>query len=186
MSAGAIVTPEKYKKDYRAVNLSNQKIYSKDFSGQDLSKLKMRNSLFYQCNFSNADLTETDCSGSEFFGSSFVDAICYRTNFADAKLAGADFRPKDCFGITLTMTCKTFDEMKVSPLWWLGLATFLTMMKPVKVGAKDEDLVDKLIGGVFGAERYVKLRALFSKREFGLVIGMGLALIGLLSGGGFA
>jgi hypothetical protein len=93
-----------------------------------------------------------------------VDTICYRTNFADARLTNVDFRPKDCFGITLTMCCKTFDGMKVSPLWWLGLATFLTMTHPIK-GASNEDLNEKLIGGVFGAERYAKLRSLFGKRE---------------------
>ena len=122
----------KFKSDFRTANLCSKKIYHQDFRNQDLSKLKMRNSLFYTCDFSNADMTETDCTESEFFGSKFNDTICYRTNFTDAKLAGSIFLPKDAYGITLSMTCRTFDGMKVSPLWWFALATFLTMMHPIK------------------------------------------------------
>jgi uncharacterized protein YjbI with pentapeptide repeats len=157
---------KKLREDYRTVQLTGKKIYSADFSGQDLSRLKLRGSLFYNCNFDRADLTETDCIGSEFFGSSFVDSICYRTNFADAKLAGTNFQPRDCFGMIVSLNCKTFDGMRVSPLWFLGFLTFATLMNPVRFGTKDENLVDKLIAEVFGAERYVKLQAMFGRRDY--------------------
>lgn len=152
------------KQDYRTVDLCRKKLYNVNFSGQNLSKLKMRQSLFMGCNFDKADLTETDCEGSEFLGSSFKESILYRTNFRDAKLAGTIFEPRDCYGMTISLTCATFREMKVSQIWWLGFVFFSTLMRPYQ-GPIHEDLVEKLIGGVLGAERYVKLHALFGKRE---------------------
>ena len=147
----------------RAEDLSRKKFYGRDFSSLDLSRLKLRQSVFYGCNFNYADMSETDCEGSEFFNSTFIDTICYRTNFKDAKLAGTTFAPKDAMGITLTMQCHTFDGMKVSPLWFLCWLLMGTMMKPGD-GPLGNDLVDKVISAI-GAERYVKLRGLFGKRN---------------------
>lgn len=143
-------------------DLSRKKLYSQDFSGQNLSHAKMRNSLFHRCIFDNADMTEADCEGSEFFGSTFRQTICYRTNFKDAKLAGTVFEPKDCFGITLTLQCKTFEGMKVTALWWMMWGMFLTLMKPEKLN--NEDLVDRAIL-MIGPERYLKLKSMLLKRE---------------------
>jgi uncharacterized protein YjbI with pentapeptide repeats len=151
------------KQDYRGQDLSRKKMYGIDFSGQDLSRLKMRQSLFHHCNFDNADMTETDCEGSEFFGSTFRETVMYRTNCRDAKLALTVFEPKDCFGITLTLQCKTFDKMKVSPMWWYVFLMFGALMLPGSV--KDtEELQNRLIQCI-GSERYVRLRALLAKRE---------------------
>ena len=150
------------KKDYRR-DLSRQKFYQVDFSGQDLSRLKLRQSLFHRCNFDDADMTEADCEGSEFFGSSFRRTVMYRTNCKDAKLAATVFEPKDCFGITLTMQCKTFDKMKVSPMWWYSFLMFGAMMIPGTVAECDE-MQNRLIQAV-GPERYVRLQALLTKRE---------------------
>ena len=144
-------------------DLSRQKLYGKDFSGQTLAHAKMHNSLFHRCNFDNADMTEADCEGSEFFGSTFRQTNCYRTNFKDAKLAGTVFEPKECFGITITLQCKTFDGMKVTGLWWMMWAMFLTLMKPEKL-PDGEDPVDRAIL-MIGPDRYVRLRNLLQKRE---------------------
>jgi uncharacterized protein YjbI with pentapeptide repeats len=151
------------KQDYRGKDLSRQKLYGTDFSGQNLSRLRMRQSLYHRCNFDNADMTETDCEGSEFFGSTFRDTIMYRTNCKDAKLAGTVFEPKDAFGITLTMQCKTFDKMKVSPQWWYIYAMFGCLMLPGSV-KEQEELQNRLIQ-MIGPERYVRLRTLLAKRE---------------------
>jgi uncharacterized protein YjbI with pentapeptide repeats len=143
--------------------LSRQKFYNADFSDMDLSRRKLRQSLFYQCKFDRANMSEADCEGSDFFGSSFVDTVCYRTNFKDAKLANTKFLPKDAFGITLTMQCKTFDGMHVSQNYFYAWLIFATMMKPDKFPVQ-EDLLNSLVVAI-GPERYVKLKALFTKRE---------------------
>jgi uncharacterized protein YjbI with pentapeptide repeats len=152
-----------FKQDYRGRDLSRQKFYQTDFSGQDLSKLRMKQSLFHRCNFDNADLTEADCEGSEFLGSTFRDTVMYRTNCKDAKLGGTVFEPRDCFGLTLTMQCKTFNKTKVSPTWWYSYIMFAALMIPGNV-QQSEEMINKLIQ-VVGPERYVKLRTLLAKRE---------------------
>lgn len=152
-----------FKQEYRGKDLSRQRFYSVDFSGQNLSRMRMRQSLFQRCNFDNADMTETDCEGSEFFGSTFRDTVMYRTNCKDAKLAATVFEPKDCFGITLTLQCKTFDKMKVTPMWWYVFLMFATLMLPGSV-KEQEELQNRLIQAV-GPDRYVRLRTLLTKRE---------------------
>jgi pentapeptide repeat protein len=151
------------KKDYRGQDLSRKKFYGADFSGQDLSSLRMRSSLFHKCNFDDADMTESDCDGSEFFLSTFRNTRMYRTNMKDAKLAQTVFEPKDCFGMTLTLQCKTFDKMKVSPMWWNIFLMFGSLMLVGSV--KENELVQNRLVQAIGPERYVKLRAMLVKRE---------------------
>jgi Pentapeptide repeats (8 copies) len=151
------------KQDFRSIDLCRKKHYNVDFSGQDLSKLKLRQSVFFCCNFDGADLTEADCEGSDFCSSTFRRTICYRTNFKDAKLSNTLFDPKDCFGMTVTLQCKTFEGMQPSQIWWYGFLFFLTMMRPLP-GPVKEPLVDNLIA-MIGAERYVNLKAMFQKRD---------------------
>ena len=149
------------KPDYRALDLNKKRFYGVDFSMADLSHLKMQGSLFLHCNFNDANMTETDCTGSEFTASSFINTICYRTNFKDAKLGQTVFQPKDCMGMTITLACGTFQNAKVSPLWFMAMLIFCTMLKPI---GTTEPLVDNLIA-MIGAERYTKLKGLFGKRE---------------------
>ena len=146
------------------IELSRQKFYGVDFSGKNLAKKKMRQSLFMSCKFDGADMTEADCEGSEFVGSTFRDTICYRTNFKDAKLAGTIFEPKDAFGMTITLQCQTFNNMKISALWFYAWLIFGSLMTPLKLPAGGENLMDGIIAAI-GAERYVKLRSMFAKRD---------------------
>ena len=144
-------------------DMSRKKYYNQNFAGKDLSHKKMRSSFFYRCNFDNSDMSHTDAEGSEFVGCSFVDTTCYFTNFKDAKLAGNIFKPKDAYGMTLTMSCKTFEGMETKQLWWFAMLVFATMMVPEREPS-NEDLNAKLIA-MIGADRYIKLRSMFSKRE---------------------
>jgi hypothetical protein len=61
------------------------------------------------------------------------------------------------------MQCQTFKGMRVSQLWWMSFLIFASMMIPDKFPI-EEPLADNLIV-LIGAERYVKLRALFRRRE---------------------
>lgn len=145
-------------------DLCRRKFYSRDFTGAKLYKKRMRQSLFYRCIFDDADMTEADCEGSEFTGSTFRRTNCYRTNFKDAKLGATLFEPKDCFGMTVTLQCKTFEQMKVSPLWWNIWLMLATMMHPVQPLAPGPLMEEKLIAFI-GAEKYVKLRSMLKGRE---------------------
>ena len=152
------------KLDYRSRDLCRQRFYNEDFSNQDLSKLKLRGSLFHRCWGPPANMTEADCEGSDFLGSSFDDTNCYRTNFRDAKLAGTIFKPKDCFGMTITLQCRTFKDMRISKMWWLVWLMFASMMKPGTSIREEEELQNNLITAV-GSEQYIRLRTLLAKRE---------------------
>lgn len=143
-------------------DLSRQRFYGRDFTGMDLRRAAMRSSLFMNCNFTNADMAEADCSGSDFQGSIFEQTNCYRTNFKDAVLANTKFNPKDCFGMTVSLQCKTFKGMKVGALWFFAWLLFATMMHPF---GSEAGLVDRVVEAI-GAERWVKLKAVFGKREF--------------------
>jgi len=143
------------------MDLCRKRFYSVSFADQDLSGLKMTNSLYFRCDFDRANMSETDCTGSEFTGSSFRQTNCYRTNFTNAKLGNTIFEPKDLMGATFTMTCQTFDGARVSALWIFGMFMFIAMMKPT---GTTEPIIENL-KAMIGAERYIKLRGLFQKRD---------------------
>lgn len=146
-------------------NLSGQKFARVDFSGHDLRGCHLTKAEFLFCNFDKANMSEVDCTGSTFTGSTFRDTICYRTNFKDCKLGGIVFEPRDAYGVTFSFTCETFTGVKISQLWffsWLLMAAAMEPQEGLKPG--EIGLVDKLIA-VIGAERYVRLKALFARRE---------------------
>ncbi len=144
-------------------NLSGVKFEGKDFSGQNLTKAKLKGSIFRSCNFDRTDMTEADCEGSDFSGSSFVKSILTYANFRNAKLAGTDFQPDDCYGITLTFACKTFENMNVGQIWWYSWLTLTASMLPVS-----RPVPGDLRGGLItliGAQRYLKLKEMFGRRN---------------------
>lgn len=145
------------------MDLSNQKFFKKDFSGQDLKIANLSHSEFICCNFDNADLREADCSHSQFRGSTFKDANCRGTNFAKAKLNGTIFKPIDCYGMTLTLECSTFRGMLVSNMWWYCWQQFSLLMKP-DADADGKDPKDSLIASI-GISKYLALKRMFQERE---------------------
>lgn len=155
MTTGKVLTlPE----NFSGIRVKEQDYHGRDFRGKNLS-----GSEFLRCNFDGADLTEVNCSNSSFVGSTFRDTICYRTNFMDANLGATIFEPKDCYGMTISLTCRTFTNMHIGQLWWFAWLIFATQMKPAD-GPVKEDIRSLLIG-MIGAARYTKLKALFQGRD---------------------
>lgn len=144
-------------------NLSGVAWTGRDFTGQNLRGRKLNHSKFIACNFDKADLTEANCEWCDFTGSTFRDTMCTRTNFKDARLVGTVFEPKDCYGMTITLQCQTFQGMKISQLHWYSWLILASMMTPAS-GPVKGDLTDRLINAI-GAERYVKMKNLFRNRE---------------------
>lgn len=133
------------------------------FAGAYLAGRDLSGSAFIKCNFDAADLTDANCSRSEFTGSSFRRSICTRTNFAGAKLGATVFEPDDCYGMTITLTCETFKNASVGQMQWFSWLMFLASMATT-LGPVKTDLRGGLLA-LIGAERYVKLKALFARRE---------------------
>lgn len=135
-----------------------------DYSGKDLSgdKAKLNNSTFICCNFNNTNLRYTDCSNSKFYGCTFIGTDCNHTNFANS-IIGSVFKPKDALGMIVSLECKTFRGMRVSPLWWYCFQQFSLLMDVEK--EKDgTDPKDKLIQAL-GIQRYLALKNMFRERE---------------------
>ena len=142
-------------------DLSYKQFFNQDFSDMDLKGVPMHHSRFTLCNFTNADISANDCSHSDFSGSILKDVKCNGTNFAHSIL-GCRFYPKDAYGITVTLECRTFRGMVVSKLWWLAWVYFALIMLPEKDNGVS--LTDLLIKGL-GAERYLKLKKIFDARQ---------------------
>lgn len=140
---------------------SSQKFYRHDFSGQNLERADFRNASLIECNFTDAKLRQANFEGANCFGANFTNADCNRTNFKDAVLGNTLFYPKDMFGATLTMSCETFEGMKVKRLWWFCFLQFALMMVPEKDA--EEKLRDRLIG-MIGPKMYVALSKMFPQR----------------------
>ena len=146
-----------------ALPLTGQKFEKEDFSGQDLSKKNLSGSIFSYCNFDNADMSEANCEGSDFVGSSFHNTNMYRLNGRNAKFTSSLFEPRDCYGITLTFDCKTFQNVKIGQLWWFAVLTMWASMIPAMRPVQGP-LRDNLIA-LIGAERYAKLKQMLIARE---------------------
>lgn len=134
------------------------KLNRHDFAGQSLSRSDFRGCSLTEANFTGADLSFANFEGANCWGAIFTDANLHRANFKDAILGNSKFDAADLFGVTLTISCDTFDCMKVGRFWWAWL--FLaTMMK-----GPDEIASDGLIA-LIGPERYVRYSEHFQNRE---------------------
>jgi len=138
----------------------NQKLYGANFIGQDLVHADFRSATLMNANFTDADLSYANFEGANCRGAIFDNCRLYRANFKDAALAGSVFRPKDAFGITLTMACETFDDVQSSGLWYLSMVMLALRMK-----SPEEGLEEKIISAI-GTERYMGLRHIFDRRVF--------------------
>lgn len=141
--------------------LSRKEFAWHDFSGQDLTKNNLSYSKFIRCNFDRCNLEKVDCTHSIFSGSSFKDTNCRFTDFAHSDMQDTFFYPKDAYGVTFTMNCKTFKGMRMSKLWWFCFHYFTLMAIPELDKGKDPR--DKVILAL-GEERYRRLSQLFARR----------------------
>lgn len=144
-------------------NLSGVKFEGHDFSTQNLAKANMKGSIFRSCIFDRADMTEADCEGSDFSGSTFRKTLLTYANFRKAKMAATVFEPDDCYGITLTFDCKTFENVHIGQMWWYSWLTLTAAMLPAGKPVPG-DLRAGLIA-LIGATRYLKLRDMFQRRN---------------------
>src|SRR5262245_12637081 len=105
---------------------ANKKFFGRDFSNMDLTNADFRSATLISCKFNGSDLSHATFKDANCYGADFTDSIVHRTSFECAILAKAIWAPKRMFGVTITMTCDTFEGMKVSRaamLYWLHMAT---------------------------------------------------------------
>lgn len=152
---------EKEMSELKQVNdkrFANKKFFGKDFSGMDLSNADFRSATLIECDFTGSDLSHALFNGANCYGANFTDAILHRTSFENAILARANFAPKKMFGVTITLTCDTFDKMKVSRtalLYWMFIATMME--------APDEEMQNRIVSSM-GEDTYKALSKVFREQ----------------------
>jgi len=137
---------------------ANKKFFGVDFSNSDLTNADFRSTTLIECDFRNSDLSHAIFKDANCYGSDFTDTIMHRTTFENAILSKTIFAPKRMFGITITMTCDTFDKMEISKtalLYWMFIPT---LMK-----APDEDMNNRIIAAI-GEHNYLALSRVFREQ----------------------
>ena len=157
--------PSKYLFTARQENMSGKKIYSTGFEKQDLSRIVVKNALFYNCNFDEATMEESLFEGCEFNTCSFKGTNMRKLNARFSSFPSCYLAPSDAMDLTVTLTCKTFQNTRVSKQWFLYMLLLFTGMHPIELPVS-EGLTDKIIAHVIGKDRYVKMMSLLNRREF--------------------
>lgn len=140
----------------------NRRFYDHDFSGKDLTHADFRGATLVNCNFDSADLSYANFEGSNCYRSSFRQTKLYRTSFKDATMAETKMDPRDMFGLTLSVSCDTFDRMELGSIWvaaWLFLPTLGTLPEGVK-----ED-IQAVLKKMLGEERLKAMERIFANRQ---------------------
>jgi uncharacterized protein YjbI with pentapeptide repeats len=145
----------------------------KKFNGEDFSKRKLAYADFSQCSLIDCKFNDSDCkyanfTGANCYASDFTGTSLYRANMTNACLEKTIFKPRDVFGLTVTLKCETFQNMEVDEDWlecWLMLAAIMKLPKPRKQEGIPEKKpwLDRFIL-LLGEERYVRLKAVFNRR----------------------
>jgi uncharacterized protein YjbI with pentapeptide repeats len=141
----------------------NRKFYDVDFSGKDLTHADFRGSTLVNCSFDNADLSYANFEGANCYRSTYRQARLYHTSFKDAVLAETNLDPRDMFGMTISVSCDTFDKMRLGPIWlaaWLFLPTLAVI--PDEVRADLHKILEKVLGS---EERVKQMERTFANRQ---------------------
>jgi Pentapeptide repeats (9 copies) len=157
----SIVMEEKKESRLKQVQdkrFANKKFFGHNFSGMDLTNADFRDTTLIECNFRDSDLSHAVFKGANCYGSDFTDTVMRWTTFERAVLAKTKFAPKQMFGITITLTCDSFDEMEISRtalLYWMFIPT---LMK-----APEKEMADRVIAAI-GEEAYKALSRVFKEQ----------------------
>lgn len=140
----------------------NRKFYDRDFSNQDLTHADFRGSTLAGCNFDSSDLSYATFEGANCYRSTFRQSKLYHCNFKDTVLAETNMDPRDMFGMTLSVSCDTFDRIKLGKVW-LAAWLYLPMLADLPDGVKEK--IQGVLEDLIGAERVKSLERLFSQRQ---------------------
>ena len=118
--------------------------------------------------FNNSDLRYSDFTGANCFGSDFTGSILARANMADCNLQRTIFKPKDVFGITITMKCETFTDMEIDEDWlkvWLFMPAQMKLpeLSEKQISNKEKPWLDRVII-LLGEKTYLQYRKVFANR----------------------
>ena len=137
---------------------ANKKFHQEDFSGRDLSNADFRGAQLLECNFNDSNLTGANFTDANCWGSSFIKSKLYKANFTRACLAKCTMDGADCYGMTITLSCDSFEDLTLSDKWVSAWLYFVLMMNV------PESLKMKLTE-IIGEERVKKYDAVLRRRD---------------------
>ena len=140
----------------------NRKFYDRDFSNQDLTHADFRGCTLVGCNFDSSDLSYATFEGANCYRSTFRQSRLYHANFKDAVLAETNLDPRDMFGMTISVSCDTFDKIKLGKVW-LAAWLYLPMLADLPPGMKER--IEGILNDLIGPERVKSLERHFSQRQ---------------------
>ena len=139
---------------FRGLKLSNC-----NFDGLDLHGADFRQASVPFSSFRKTNLRFTNFESANLYACDFTDADMHRVNLKDATLSDTIMEAKDLFGATITLECRSFQGMKLSPGWWYGWMFYGLLAQP-----PSKDAEEKLIQ-LLGVERYTVLREQYARRR---------------------
>lgn len=135
-----------------------------DFTGLKLVHADFRGATLVECIFDDADCKYANFESANCWGASFVGANMHRANIANACFENTDFRPRDCFGLTLTLHCRTFTNWRVDhemmKLWFFMPTTW----RLPEVKGMSDFWKRKIIAAI-GEDRLNKYKMIFQTRQ---------------------
>jgi hypothetical protein len=140
----------------------NKKYYDHDFSNRDLTHADFRGCTLVNCHFDNSDLSYATFEGANCYGSTFRQSRMYHTSLKDAVMAECDVDPRDMFGLTLSVSCDTFDKIKLGKIW-LASWLFLPLLADIPEATRGRLL--EILNELIGEERVKSMERHFINRE---------------------
>ncbi len=140
----------------------NRKYYDQDFSGRDLTHADFRGCTLVSCNFDNSDLSYATFEGANCYRSTFRQTRLYHTSFKDATTAETKMDPRDMFGLTMSVSCDTFDKMQLGTMW---LAAWLFLPTLAEIPDKTRKYLLDTLNDLIGEERVKGLERHFANRQ---------------------
>ncbi|SRR6266436_5815532 len=136
------------------------KLHGADFSGMDLEKADFRSASCPYANFTDTNCRFINLETANLTLTTWDGADLHRANMKDAILCDADMsKVKDFFGVTVTMECRTWKGLKLSPGHWWGFLYYGLLMVPPSDEVRDRLTV------CMGEEVYRTLKELYSTRR---------------------
>lgn len=133
------------------------------FKGLKLQYADFRNASLIGADFTDCDLRYANFTGANCFGANFTNAILYMANMAHCTLESSIFKPKDAYGITITLRCETYASMEIDATWlkvWLFVPA---IMKLPEIKDKPDYWLNRIIE-FLGPSTYTKFKAVFNRR----------------------
>lgn len=141
----------------------NRKFYDTDFSNRDLTHADFRGCTLVNCNFDNSNLSYATFEGANCYRSSFKQSNLYHTSFKDAVTAEVEMDPANAFGATLSLTCDSFEKVKIGKMW---MAAWLYFPLIAEIPDNVRQTLTTMIKDLLGEEKFNVMERHFKSRVF--------------------